>query len=102
MSNHHNDQQSSATLRAARCDALKEERTRETVLAAARGIAERTGVKLLSIQVSPEMVEVTVEGSNIVAIGLLAELRRTTEKWHLRHAEEPLWSNGPEEWESGS
>ena len=95
-------ERSSATLRAARSGALQEERTRETVLAAAKGIAERTGVALLAIDATPDVVKVTVEGSGIVAMGLLAELRRTTEQWYATRQQEPLWSSGSEESESGS
>jgi hypothetical protein len=61
------------------------------VEATARGIAERTGIELLNVWADEGSVEVTVEGSTIIAVGLVAELRRTTNRWHQTHAGTPLW-----------
>ena len=97
MSSGKEDQSTTAILRAAHSGALHDTRTRETVIAAARGIAERTGVPLLNVEADGDTVEVTVEGPSILAIGLLAELRRATEQWYATHHEATLWSRGCEE-----
>ena len=99
MSSPTNGHSSRAILRAARAGALAEARTRETIKAAAEGIAERTGVALLDVQADPDGVSVHVEGPTMIAMGLLAELRRTTQQWHRTHHHEPLWSEAPEAWD---
>ncbi|MAC18189.1 MAG: hypothetical protein CMJ23_00635 [Phycisphaerae bacterium] len=70
---------------------LEDERLKETVLAAANGIAERTGVALQRVEIMDRRLEIAVEGPPMLAIGLAAELRRTTDRWHLDRRGLHLW-----------
>lgn len=81
-----------AILTAAKTGTLEDSSIREMVVAAARGIAERTGVELVNVWADENAVEVTVVGSGLIALGLVAELRRTTDTWHRSHAGTPLWA----------
>ncbi len=85
---------STARLRAHWGSPLADDRTRETVVSAARALAERTGLKLLALRAGPEEIEVTVAAPPVAAIGFLAELRRLTNHWHLGRYGSVLW---PEE-----
>lgn len=83
---------STVTLRAMRGEPLADERTRETVVAAAHALAERHAVTVRSIRPEPDAITITIEGPRIVAIGLAAELRRLTTRWYAaRHGGDPLW-----------
>ena len=70
---------------------LEDERLRETVLAAAHGIAERTGVELERVLIDDRRLEINVKGPQILSLGLAAELRRTTDQWHRDGRGVPLW-----------
>lgn len=66
--------------------------TRRTVEAAARAIAERTGVPLVALQLDDRAVTATLAAHRLAAVGFMAELRRTTNDWYAhRHAGRPLW-----------
>ena len=73
---------------------LEDPRIPETIVAAAKGIAERTGVELVEIEWRSGTLAVGVRGPEITAIGLLAELRRSTDRWHRDHGGGPLWLDG--------
>ncbi len=73
---------------------LDDPRVSETIVAAARGIAERTGVELVEIEWRSRTLAIGVRGPEITAIGLLAELRRSTERWYRDHGGGPLWQDG--------
>ena len=73
---------------------LDDPRVPDTIVAAARGIAERTGVELVEIEWRSGTLAVGVRGPEITVIGLLAELRRSTERWHRDHGGGPLWQDG--------
>ena len=73
---------------------LEDPRVPETIVAAARGIAERTGVELVEIEWRSRTLAIGVRGPEITAIGLLAELRRSTERWYRDHGGGPLWQDG--------
>ena len=82
---------------------LEDERLRETVLAAANGIAERTGVAFHRVAIDDRWLEIAIEGPPILAIGLAAELRRTTDRWHLDRRGVHLWvAPDPDEDPDGS
>jgi hypothetical protein len=66
------------------------------VEATARGIAERIGVRLLSLTIDERAILLTVAGSPLVAMGLANELRRSTDAWHRGKFGSPLW-HGPME-----
>lgn len=73
---------------------LKDERIRDTVLATARAIAERTGVSVLELTTDDSSITAKLETPRVAALGFIAELRRLTNTWHERKFGSPLW---PEE-----
>ncbi|MCC6286107.1 MAG: HAD-IIIA family hydrolase [Phycisphaerales bacterium] len=83
--------ESVARLAAGFGEPLRDPRVRETVLAAARAIAERTGVTLLDLRATETMVEARLAGSRVAALGFAAELRRHTNRWHEARYGAPLW-----------
>lgn len=82
---------SSVRLRARNEHALVDPALRERVLAAARAIAERTGVELITLNASPAGIEAVIVGEQITAVGFAAEVRRSTEAWFRTHTGESLW-----------
>lgn len=70
---------------------LRDPRVRETVAAAARGIAERTGVALVGLALSDDAVTATIATHRLGALAFMGELRRTTNAWHARAHGSPLW-----------
>ena len=83
-------------LRAATGYPLAEERVRETVIATANAIAERTGVGIDSVNADGDSVLISIDADEIVAIGFLAELRRLTNNWYQAKFGESLWGEPPE------
>lgn len=84
-------------LHAAAGGALADTAVHDTVVASAEGIAERTGVRLVSIEVDDGGVTALVEGDRLAAFGLAAELRRLTGSWYAkRYPGEHLWIEPPE------
>lgn len=79
------------TLRATNTRALSDRRTRDTLTAAARGIAERTGVRLLELDIDESSVTATIATHRLAAVAFLNELRRTTNAWHTRTHHTPLF-----------
>jgi len=68
---------------------------RRTIQAAALAIAERTGIRVVAIDVSGTCVAVEIEGDELLAVGFAAELRRATEVWYAgRHPGVSLWGRG--------
>ena len=81
------------TLHAAPAVDLREPRLRAAITAAAEGLAERTGVRLASLDWNTHSVTAIVEGGEIIALGFAAELRRTTDGWWRAHGGSgPLWA----------
>lgn len=70
---------------------LADPRTRTTVAAAARGIAERSGIQLLDLALTPDSVTATLATHRLAALAFMAELRRHTNTWHQRAKSTPLW-----------
>lgn len=62
--------------------ALADAKVRAVVISTARAIAERTGVKLGRVEADESGVWGEVEGPEVLAVGLAAELRRATEAWY--------------------
>lgn len=76
---------------------------RDTVIATAHAIAERTGVVLQSLSTDSNSITVTLQIDKLSAIGFMAELRRLTNAWYEKKFREgPLWgttpASGSEEW----
>ena len=78
-------------LRAAVGEPLGDEGVRAIVVSTARGIGERTGVRVEVIEAALDTIELEVEGSNLEATALAAELRRVTDQWHQQRHGRPLW-----------
>ncbi len=84
-------ERASFSLRAERPALLDDERSASTVRASAEALAERTGIRLLNVSIQGGGLQIELEGSEFVAVGFAAELRRLTNAWHRRHYETPLW-----------
>ncbi len=83
---------SEVTLHALEGTPLQHDAIREMVLATAQAIAERQGVNLIHLQADDTSVTVQVEGEEIIAIGLVAELRRLTSNWYChKFGVDSLW-----------
>lgn len=77
--------QTRVRLRAWEEGALTDPKVRDMVIASAEAIAERTGVQLISIEIDEQGVNAVVRGDRLIAMGLVAELRRLTGAWYTRH-----------------
>lgn len=64
------------------------------IQAAAHALAEREGVRLVRVTVDHTGVDLEIVGSEIVALGFAAELRRNTNHWAQSHGGLPIWVNG--------
>lgn len=73
--------------------ALVDPELRERVLAAARALAERTGVEVVQLAATPAGIEATLVGDEVVAVGFAAELRRSTEHWYRSRTGRSLWGD---------
>ncbi|MBX3355552.1 MAG: HAD-IIIA family hydrolase [Phycisphaeraceae bacterium] len=82
---------STVRLRAKSDHALIDPTLRESVLSAARALAERTGVEVAHLAATPAGLEATLVGEEVIAVGFAAELRRTTEAWFRARTGETLW-----------
>lgn len=81
------------TLRAALGRPLEDTAVRDIVIANAHAIAERQGVEVISVEAEASSVAIEIRGSNIEAMGLAAELRRTTNRWHQGVHGVALWGD---------
>jgi len=70
---------------------LADGKVRATVAAAARGIAERTGVRLLDLSLTDTSVTAVLATHRLAALAFMSELRRTTNAWHTRAHGSALW-----------
>ena len=87
-------ERSTVSLRALVGAPLRESQVRETVLATARGIAERNGVKVLDVSADDSEVVATLATSRLAAVGFAAELRRLTNDWYRhRFGVASLWGD---------
>jgi hypothetical protein len=68
-----------------------DDRTKATIVAAAEATAERTGVTLHNATFDEEGLLLVVDGPMLVAFGLAAEVRRTTDRWHRERTGLSLW-----------
>ncbi len=84
-------ERSTVTLKAERPGAFEDPRVRDTVIATANAIAERTGLKLVEVALDASGVSATLEAPEVVAVGFGAELRRLTNAWHRAKFGSALW-----------
>jgi len=79
---------------------LRDPEVARMVRATAEAIAERTGVRLLALELDDAGVVATLEAPAIAATGFAAELRRVTARWFARRHAAPetgpgsLWGGG--------
>lgn len=71
--------------------ALDDARTRETVLASARSIAEQHGVPLVELGLASGALRLGVRADRLVALGFAAEVRRATNAWYRARTGSALW-----------
>lgn len=97
------DESSTVTLRALEGAPLADRQTRDTVIATARAIAERTGVDILDLAAHDDHITVTLRCPKLAAIGLAAELRRLTNRWRQQKQGRSLWGEpeGHDPWRLG-
>lgn len=95
-------QTSTVTIRAHGARPLADPETRGTVEAAARAIAERTGVPLLELLCDENSVRATLAAHRLAALGFITELRRSTNSWYVRRSGGILWPESRGEERSGA
>ena len=88
---------STATLRARIGRPMDDPAIRDLVAATAEAIGERHGVGVRVISAEGDAIEVAVAGGDVAALGLVAELRRLTDRWHRGRFGSPLWAAPPDE-----
>lgn len=85
---------------------LSDQTVRRTVLSAARALAERNGVTLISLDARSDHLTATLDAPRLVAIGFAAELRRITTWWYRKRTGiDHLWGEArtddqdpPDDW----
>lgn len=70
---------------------LSDDKVRRTVESAASALAERTGIKLIELDTTDTQVTVTLGTHKLGALAFMAELRRSTNRWHRSHTGKDLW-----------
>ena len=70
---------------------LADERIRSTVEACATAIAERTGIRIISIQTTDSSIAATLDLHKLGALAFMAQLRNDTNRWHRSHTGKNLW-----------
>jgi hypothetical protein len=83
----------SVMLRALRGQPLEDAAVREMVVATAHAIAERQGVVVTGVDAEPDRITVTLRADRLVALGLVAELRRLTGRWYQAKHGATLWGD---------
>lgn len=78
-------------MHAADAPALHDTRTKRTVTATARAIGERVGIRVLHASIEADALVVTLAADRLAGLGLLAEVRRATDRWHVARTGAPLW-----------
>ena len=71
---------------------LSDESVRGIVRSSAEAIGERTGVRVGIRALDDQSIELEVDGSQLEATALAAELRRVTDDWHQEKFGCALWS----------
>lgn len=89
-------EQSTVALSLDRPGAFENERVRETVIATANALAERTGMELVEVLLDASGLRATLSGPKVVALGFGAELRRLTNGWHKARHGSNLWPEPPD------
>lgn len=80
-----------ATLHARSGRPLADEAVRDLVVATAVSIGERLGHAVRVVEVEPAHITLAVAGGDLAAVGLVSELRRSTDRWHRGRFGTDLW-----------
>ena len=70
---------------------LADDKIRRTVEAVAKSIAERTGIKLIELDISDNEIRATLATHKLAALAFVAQLRNDTNQWHRSHSGQDLW-----------
>lgn len=70
---------------------LADERIRSTVEACATAIAERNGIRIISIETTESSIAATLDLHKLGALAFMAQLRNNTNRWHTSHTGKNLW-----------
>ena len=70
---------------------LADERIRSTIEACAHAIAERSGVRVISIQTTDSSITASIDIHKLGALAFMAQLRNNSNRWHRAHAGTDLW-----------
>lgn len=93
-------EQSTIRLSALSGKPLEDRATRDTVIASARALAERSGIVIDHLSVRGDSIAVTLQSDRITGVGFAAELRRTTNAWYEgKYHDGPLWGTPKPGWE---
>jgi len=75
---------------------LDEPVVRSSVVAAAKALAERSGVPVYHLQTTEAMIELQLGVGRLEAVGFAAELKAITNTWYQeRYRDGPLWGTPP-------
>jgi D-glycero-D-manno-heptose 1,7-bisphosphate phosphatase len=88
---------SSFVLRAMEEGALRDPRVRDTVLATARALADRAGLRLAAADADDGSIRFDLACDRLAGMGFVAELRRATNAWHVGRTGSALWPGEGEE-----
>lgn len=71
---------------------LRDNRTKETVVAAAESLAERFGLRVIGVTAAADSLSAALETDEVTAVGFAAELRRNTNAWYAsKNGGSSLW-----------
>ncbi|RLS96643.1 MAG: hypothetical protein DWI11_00725 [Planctomycetota bacterium] len=71
-------------------------RTQDTVRATAEALAERTGTAAPNIEFLEDRVRFFGAAGDVTLLGLVAEVRAITQRWHRKHHGAALWQGDDE------
>ncbi len=76
--------------------ALENARTQATIRATAEALAERTGVEVPALEFLHGIVRFHGPPTQLTLIGLVAEVRAISQRWHQKHFDALLWQGEDE------
>lgn len=76
---------------------LADPKVRDVVISSLQALAERNNLPILGIEPSDRDLTLSLACDKLTALGLLAELRRTTNAWYqAKYQSGPLWGTAPD------
>ncbi|MSR40766.1 MAG: hypothetical protein EXS10_02560 [Phycisphaerales bacterium] len=76
--------------------ALEQPRTQATIRATAESLAERTGTAVPSIEFFDGFARFSGAPQDLTLLGLVAEVRAISQRWHRKHHGTMLWQGEDE------